>query len=44
MNLPSGLEGAPPWLFWTVFFSGIFLGILIHGWIMKGQEMKSGRK
>ena len=30
MTLRSGLEEFPPWLFWTVFASGLCLGCLIH--------------
>ncbi len=30
MNLVSGLESTPPWLFWLVFFGGITLG-----WVMR---------
>ncbi|MCW7536564.1 hypothetical protein OOT46_01670 [Aquabacterium sp. A7-Y] len=33
MNLPSGLEQAPAWLFWAVFLAGLVLGLAVKGWM-----------
>lgn len=36
MNLPSGLENSPTWLFWIVFVAGIGLGFWIREWVLSG--------
>lgn len=33
MNLPSGLDGAPAWVFWAVFAAGLVVGLLVKGWV-----------
>jgi len=33
MNLRSGLEQAPKWVFWAIFIAGACLGIIIHNWV-----------
>jgi len=37
MNLPSGLEGSPSWLFWFIFLAGIGLGFWIREWVLTGK-------
>jgi Mg2+ and Co2+ transporter CorA len=29
MNLKSGLEHAPPWMFWAIMFGSIVAGLLV---------------
>jgi Mg2+ and Co2+ transporter CorA len=33
MNLPSGLEAAPAWVFWGVFAAGLVVGFVVKGWV-----------
>ncbi|MFZ1029993.1 MAG: hypothetical protein WAN66_27625 [Limnoraphis robusta] len=37
MNLSSGLETQSPVLFWMVFISGIFLGLIVRNWVLTGS-------
>ena len=37
MNLPSGLETQSPILFWIIFISGIFLGLIVRNWVVTGK-------
>ena len=38
MNLHSGVEDAPIWIFWVVFLVGILSGFAIREWLLKGLE------
>jgi Mg2+ and Co2+ transporter CorA len=33
MNLHSGMENMPTWMYWAIFAGGLFLGILLRGWV-----------
>ena len=33
MNLRSGAEDAPGWVFWALFAAGVALGLLLRGWV-----------
>jgi len=33
MNLQSGLENKPLFLFWLVFLGGLSLGLFVKGWV-----------
>lgn len=33
MNLRSGAEDAPGWVFWALFAAGVSLGLLLRGWV-----------
>lgn len=34
MNMRSGLEDSPVWVFWAVFLAGIFVGIVVREWVL----------
>lgn len=38
MNLPSGLEHSPHWVFWFIFILGIGLGFYIREWVLTGSS------
>ncbi|HEX7868208.1 MAG TPA: hypothetical protein VF555_24845 [Variovorax sp.] len=33
MNLHSGVENLPGWVFWAIFGAGLFMGVLLRGWV-----------
>jgi hypothetical protein len=33
MNLHSGMENMPTWMYWAIFAAGIFMGVLLRGWV-----------
>ncbi|MDP9603118.1 UNVERIFIED_ORG: hypothetical protein J2W38_002907 [Variovorax paradoxus] len=33
MNLHSGAENLPGWAFWAIFGAGLFMGVLLRGWV-----------
>ncbi|WP_438998761.1 hypothetical protein [Variovorax beijingensis] len=33
MNLHSGMENMPVWMYWAIFAGGLFLGILLRVWV-----------
>ncbi|MET3443401.1 hypothetical protein ABIC94_004205 [Variovorax paradoxus] len=33
MNLHSGMENMPVWMYWAIFAGGLFLGVLLRGWV-----------
>lgn len=33
MNLHSGAESLPAWVYWAIFGAGIFLGVWLRGWV-----------
>jgi hypothetical protein len=33
MNLHSGMENLPGWVYWAIFGAGIFMGVLLRGWV-----------
>jgi len=37
MNIPSGLEGSSPGIFWLVFLIGIALGFSVKNWVQTGS-------
>lgn len=36
MNLHSGAENQPDWVFWAIFAAGVALGLLLRGWVREG--------
>jgi hypothetical protein len=34
MNLCSGLEDSPTWVFWVVFLAGIAVGLVVREWVL----------
>ena len=34
MNIRSGLEDSPIWVFWAVFLAGIFVGVVVREWVL----------
>jgi Mg2+ and Co2+ transporter CorA len=38
MNLPSGLEQSPTWLFWSVLGFGLLLGFILRGLFFKTEK------
>jgi Mg2+ and Co2+ transporter CorA len=34
MNLRSGLEASPTWVFWVVFLAGIVVGMVVREWAL----------
>ena len=34
MNIRSGLEDSPIWVFWAVFLVGIFVGVVVREWVL----------
>lgn len=35
MNMNSGLQDSPAWVFWIIFASGLLLGLALRGWVLK---------
>lgn len=33
MNLHSGVENLPGWVYWAIFGAGLFMGVLLRGWV-----------
>lgn len=33
MNLHSGVENMPAWVYWVIFAAGICLGVMLRGWV-----------
>ncbi|WP_341886857.1 hypothetical protein [Variovorax sp. YR752] len=33
MNLHSGVENLPSWVYWLIFAAGICLGVMLRGWV-----------
>ena len=33
MNLHSGAENLPAWVYWAIFGAGLFMGVLLRGWV-----------
>lgn len=33
MNLHSGAENLPVWVYWAIFGAGLFMGVLLRGWV-----------
>ncbi|MGJ7555499.1 hypothetical protein ACSFBI_16010 [Variovorax sp. RB3P1] len=33
MNLHSGAENLPGWVYWAIFGAGLFFGVLLRGWV-----------
>ncbi|WPH18721.1 hypothetical protein [Variovorax paradoxus] len=33
MNLHSGMENKPLWVYWAIFTGGLVLGVLVRGWV-----------
>ncbi|CAA2110260.1 hypothetical protein [Variovorax paradoxus] len=33
MNLHSGMESLPGWVYWAIFGAGLFMGVLLRGWV-----------
>jgi CorA-like Mg2+ transporter protein len=33
MNLHSGAENLPGWVYWVIFAAGIWLGVMLRGWV-----------
>jgi len=33
MNLHSGAENLPTWVYWAIFAAGLFMGVLLRGWV-----------
>jgi hypothetical protein len=34
MNMRSGLEDSPTWVFWAVFLAGILVGAVVREWVL----------
>ena len=34
MNMRSGLEDSPTWVFWAVFLAGILVGVIVREWVL----------
>jgi hypothetical protein len=34
MNMCSGLEDSPTWVFWAVFLAGILVGLVVRDWVL----------
>jgi Mg2+ and Co2+ transporter CorA len=43
MNLRSGLEEAPPWMFWTVLFGSMAIGLFVSEAMVALKQRKSSR-
>jgi Mg2+ and Co2+ transporter CorA len=33
MNLHSGVENMPTWVYWVVFAAGLSMGVMLRGWV-----------
>ncbi|WP_198084279.1 hypothetical protein [Variovorax sp. E3] len=33
MNMHSGVENLPGWVYWVIFGAGLFMGVLLRGWV-----------
>ena len=44
MNLQSGLENKPFWIFWLVFLGGLGLGLFVKGWVSSAPAPEKKRK
>lgn len=44
MNLHSGLEGLPFVAFWLVFVGGLWLGMLVKGWVSSTTPAATGKQ
>lgn len=42
MNLPSGLESQPAWMFWAVFGAGLMLGLGVKSWVRSIKPAGTG--
>ena len=44
MNLQSGLENKPFWIFWLVFLGGLGLGLFVKGWVSSAPAPEKRRQ
>ena len=33
MNLHSGAENLPAWVYWAIFLAGLLMGLMLRGWV-----------
>lgn len=39
MNLHSGVENLPGWVYWAIFGAGLFFGVLLRGWVKAPEAL-----
>jgi len=39
MNLHSGMENMPVWMYWAIFAGGLLLGIVLRGWVKAPEAL-----
>ncbi len=44
MNMDSGLEDSPPWVFWIILSVGLLLGFIIRGWVLQEASKKGANR
>jgi hypothetical protein len=43
-NLHSGMESLPGWVYWAIFGAGLFMGLLLRGWVKAPEPLPTAAK
>ncbi|MFM9925086.1 hypothetical protein VLK31_18985 [Variovorax sp. H27-G14] len=41
MNLHSGMESLPGWVYWAIFGGGLVMGLVLRGWVKAPEPVVS---